>query len=135
MTLFHQPLNHLTFRSTHSSWPRSPRMTPKRVGQSTKLHLAMRCEAGTCLTRFMEGCGEISFWTSTRSYWFNVYDSYDPDFSKKNRILTITQYMYVFYYHNTLQHSKVIENKTIVAILLLYWFVMLPFQAVTQNTS
>ena len=28
--------------------------------------------------------------------------------------------MYVFYYHNTLQHSKVIENKTIVAILLLY---------------
>ena len=41
----------------------------------------------------------------------------------------------VFYYHNTLQHSKVIENKTIVAILLLYWFVMLPFQAVTQNTS
>lgn len=54
---------------------------------------------------------------------------------KKNRILTITQYMYVFYYHNTLQHSKVIENKTIVAILLLYWFVMLPFQAVTQNTS
>jgi hypothetical protein len=83
----------------------------------------------------MEGCGEISFWTSTRSYWFNVYDSYDPDFSKKNRILTITQYMYVFYYHNTLQHSKVIENKTIVAILLLYWFVMLPFQAVTQNTS
>ena len=41
----------------------------------------------------------------------------------------------VFYCHNTLQHSKVIENKTIVAILLLYWFVMLPFQAVTQNTS